>query len=226
MLLRGRCGLLASAQVFTLKQVKRRWSSRNSRGRSHFSHQALLECVSPSVCVVCMLETESVSSPEASHLNSVWKWASCQSSTWGCLGKWAIHQSAARLWEGDEAVAVYSIWPGTCTMLHRERERERPGGGEDDRRGGARGEHKKMEEQHLWPSERNPGAIQKKRTNWQKGIVSAFLLSLLHLLFSVSLQIYSRCLQNHPPPRQHPSPPPLCLPAPGNCRLAEIFLFK
>lgn len=90
--------VVASRLQLTLKQVKRRWSSRKSRGRSHFSHQALLECVSPSVCVVCMLETESVSSPEASHLNSVWKWASCQSSTRGCLGKWAIHQSDARLW--------------------------------------------------------------------------------------------------------------------------------
>lgn len=63
----------------------------------------------------------------------------------------------------------------------------------------------------------------KKRTNWQKGIVSAFLLSLLHLLRSVLLQIYSRC---PPTTTTTSSPPPLCLPAPGNHRLAEIFLFK
>lgn len=141
------------------------------------------------------------------------------SGLFGEMSDSSVSRSTVRLWQ----FTVSDPAPAQCFT---ERERERPGGGEDDRRGGARGEHKKMEEQHLWPSERNPGAIQKKRTNWQKGIVSAFLLSLLHLLFSVSLQIYSRCLQNRPPPRKHPSPPPLCLPAPGNCRLAEIFLFK
>lgn len=157
-----------------------------------------------------MLETEGVSSPEASHLNSVWEWTSCQSSTRGSLGKClGIHQSAAGLWEGDEAATVYSIWPNTCPVLLKE---------------GARGGDKKMEEQHLLPLEWNPSTKKKNKLAERHSFNFSFILHLL--LLSFLLQIYSRCLQKEPPAPSPYPPQLLCLPALGNRRLAEIFLFK
>lgn len=67
--------------------------SKECGDRSHFSCQALLGVY------VCVSETESVSSPEASHLNSVWEWTSRQSAPKVCLGKWEIRPSAPVLWE-------------------------------------------------------------------------------------------------------------------------------
>lgn len=78
-----------------------------------------------------------------------------------------------------------------------------------------------MEEQHLWPSERNPSAIQIKKE--QIGRKAQFLLFFYHYSTSSSLSC-SKSIQDVSPSTL--PPPPLCLPAPGNRRLAEIFLFK
>lgn len=168
-----------------------RWSSWFSRstGRSHFSLQALLECTSPSLCVVCMLETESVSSPEASHLNPVWKWTSCQSSTQRCLGKW-----------GDSSVSCWAVGgrPGCDSLQYRTQHLHNALTPERALRW--RVEGRRWKNNICEHQKRNPSAIHIcfNKTNWQKDTVSAFLLSILHLLLSVLLKIYSR--EARPPP--------------------------
>lgn len=75
----------------------------------------------------------------------------------GCLGKWGTHQSAAWLWKGNQA-GTANPTPAQCFETS-DWERGRAGGEEEEGEG-ARGKDKKMEEQHLWPSERNPSTIQ------------------------------------------------------------------
>lgn len=91
----------------------------------------------------------------------------------GLFKEMRIHQSAAWLWEGAEAVTVYSIWPNTCIMLSDQRRGER----ERERK---QGEEKKMEGGRGTTAfaairKKSKRYSDKKRTNWQKEIVSAFL---------------------------------------------------
>lgn len=173
----------------------------NERGdRSHFSCQALLG-------FVCMLETESVSSPEASHLNSVWEWTSCQSSTWGCLGKWGIHQSAAWLggWRGCNSLQYLTQHLLNALRSESEGQYEGTRGRWTGLGGGT-----KMDKQHLLPSEWNPSSKNGNKLAERHSLNFSFITPPPPLSCSKPIQ---DVLRKNPPPTttiSHPPNPSVC----------------
>lgn len=130
------------------------------RDRSHFSLQALLGCVSVCVCVrdrKCFLP-RGVSLEISVRMNLL---SIVYSGLFREMRDSSVSRSALGGRRGCDSLQY--LTQHLHNAFRPDRERERAGGGEEDAGEGATGEDKKMEEQHLLPSERNPSTIQIKK---------------------------------------------------------------